>query len=81
MTGYIQGKKSLEIHPPVFDSQNLAIEFWYFFKAVSVDDGVDQEEALASMHILFSHGTELLNDHNDRNIMSIAHWTPSQTHE
>ena len=48
----------------VLDSEDLAVELWDLIEAVPVDDGVDQQEPLPCVHVLFSHGTELLQENS-----------------
>lgn len=51
-------------HILVLDSEDLAMELWDLIEAVPVDDGVDQQEPLSRVHVLLSHGTELLQENS-----------------
>lgn len=39
----------------VLDSKNLLVEGTYFLKGVSGGDGINEEKAFASTHVLFPH--------------------------
>lgn len=44
----------------VLDAQDLLLEGHDFLEALAAGDAVDEEEALAGAHVLFSHGRVLL---------------------